>query len=171
MIAVSDTSVVLNLCALRQEELLKGLFGEVQAPSEVKAEFERLAKVDPRFAGLVFPGFILIRQPTRTDPRLLAGVRIHAGEVAAISLALEQNAEAVLLDDRLARKVASRLGCTVIGVLGILLQGKQAGLIGELRPLLDRLVQDAKFRLASTLMDEVLLLAGENPPSDSESRG
>lgn len=58
MIVVSDTSVILNLCFLGQEGLLSQLFGTVVAPPQVEAEFVRLASMDARFHGLVFPAFI-----------------------------------------------------------------------------------------------------------------
>ena len=51
MIVVADTSVVLNLCCVRQERLLSALFGRVLVPTEVAAEFRRLAGVDVRFSG------------------------------------------------------------------------------------------------------------------------
>jgi predicted nucleic acid-binding protein len=48
MIVVTDTSVVLNLCLLRLEEVLSTRYGEVQAPEAVKDEFVRLANVESR---------------------------------------------------------------------------------------------------------------------------
>ena len=49
MIVVTDTSVVLNLCCLRQENLLPDLFGTVLDPPSVALEFQRLARTDARF--------------------------------------------------------------------------------------------------------------------------
>ena len=46
MIVVTDTSVILNLCLLRQENLLVSLFATVLAPTQVVAEFQRLAAAD-----------------------------------------------------------------------------------------------------------------------------
>jgi uncharacterized protein len=58
VIVVTDTSVILNLCLIRQEVLLTTLFERVLAPHQVVAEFQRLATIDQRFKGLVFPSFI-----------------------------------------------------------------------------------------------------------------
>lgn len=55
MIVVADTSVVLNLCCVRQEHLLVSLYGRVLVPVEVASEFRRLAGSDPRFSGLNLP--------------------------------------------------------------------------------------------------------------------
>lgn len=134
MTVVSDTSVVLNLCFLGKEELLHDLFGKVLAPPEVKAEFVRLAGIDPRFKGLAFPTFIVIASATRIHPAWSGDRHLHPGEIAAVSLADELHADAVLLDDRAARRAAAGLGITVIGLAGILLQAKFAGMVTEVAP-------------------------------------
>ena len=56
MIVVTDTSVVLNLCWLRQESLLSAIYEDVLAPGQVRLEFDRKAATDPRFTGLVRGG-------------------------------------------------------------------------------------------------------------------
>lgn len=161
MTVVTDTSVVLNLCYLRQEELLSALCGRIIAPVEVRAEFHRLAASDARFTGLVFPTCIEVRSCTRTAPVLSGHHTLHPGEIAALSLAVELSADAVLMDERAGRKVAAILGVVCIGLLGLLVQGKNAGLIASLAPLLDTLEQGARFRLAPTLRSQILRLAGE----------
>ena len=45
MTVVTDTSVVLNLCVIGQQELLRDLFGNILAPTVVVTEFQRLASV------------------------------------------------------------------------------------------------------------------------------
>jgi predicted nucleic acid-binding protein len=70
VIVVIDTSVVLNLCFLHQEGLLSALFDGLLAPSAVRDEFERLARVDARFRGLSFPSFIIVEDPIVIPARL-----------------------------------------------------------------------------------------------------
>ncbi len=161
MTVVSDTSVVLNLCVLGKEQLLSDLFGEVLAPPEVKAEFERLVGIDPRFKGLSFPIFIAIASAARIPPGLSGNRHLHPGELAAVSLADELHADAVLLDDKAARSAAAELGITVVGLVGILLQAKFAGMLPEVSPLLGRLESEAKFRLGPFVREEILRRAGE----------
>jgi len=49
--------VLLNLCRVSAEELVRELFQEVWVPPEVAEEFSRLARSRPRFHGLaVAPG-------------------------------------------------------------------------------------------------------------------
>ena len=161
MIVVTDTSVILNLCFLEQDLLLKHVFGIIIAPREVKYEFQRLAKVDPRFKGLIFPGFIEIVDCERIVPELQNTKRLHAGECAAISLAAEKGADAVLMDERAGRDAAKALKLTCIGLLGVLLQAKRMGLIPRIEPLLRQLQDEARFWISPRVMRTILQLANE----------
>lgn len=64
------------------------------------------------------------------------------------------------LDDRQARVLAEQLGLKVVGMVGILLKAKRAGLISSVRPLLDA-AQAQGFRMEKELYQEALRLAGE----------
>lgn len=66
----------------------------------------------------------------------------------------------VLIDERAATRKARAVGLRVIGTLGVLLLGKQAGQIAAVRRLLDRL-QERNFRMSTDLYKQVLKDAGE----------
>ena len=68
MIVVADTSVLINLCRVRQGDLLKSLFHEVVIPPEVAAEFSRLATTVPRFASLSLPPGVRLQAPAALMP-------------------------------------------------------------------------------------------------------
>lgn len=163
MIVITDTSVILNLCLLRQESLLVSLFGTVLAPAQVVAEFQRLAAVDPRFQGLAFPSFIQRAAPAGTLINLLNPARLHGGEIAALSLAVERGADVVLMDEQPGRAAAAALGLKTMGLLGILMEARRRSLIPTLAPLLDRLQIEARFWIAPSLREVVLLTVGEAP--------
>lgn len=163
MIVVADTSVILNLCFLGHESLLVVLFGTVHAPPEVEAEFLRLAGADIRFQGLVFPEFIQRTAPLTTAHDWAHSPVLHAGEIAALSLALELRADLVLMDEAEGRAAATALKLTTMGLLGILLQARQRSLISSVAPLLERLEQDARFWMAPSLRVSILRAAGESP--------
>ena len=160
MIVVADTSVLLNLCRIGQVNLLAQLFHEVIIPMEVAAEFNRLALQTPRFQGLILPAWIQQRNVSSISGAILAA-KLDAGETAALALALEIRADALLVDERRGHQVAVQLGLKTIGVLGILLQAKTSGLIPQLRPLLDSLEQTAQFWIAPKIRQRILQLAGE----------
>ena len=73
---------------------------------------------------------------------------------------LESSAVLILLDDRLARRVAVSLEITVEGTLGLLLDAKQAGLVKSLTPLVEQL-QSLGFRLDPRTREAALRQAGE----------
>ena len=88
------------------------------------------------------------------------GELVDAGEASAIALAQEIESDYIVIDDLQGRKLATKLGLTVIGTLGILLKAKQVGAISLLRPVLEQ-VRQTDFRVTSTLIDAILRDAGE----------
>jgi len=66
-----------------------------------------------------------------------------------------------LLDERRGREAANQLGLRVIGILGVLLQAKNAGLLRAVGPVLDDLQREAGFWIAEPLRRQVLGLANE----------
>ncbi len=163
MIVVTDTSVVLNLCWLRQESLLFAIYEGVLAPEQVRLEFERKAATDPRFTGLIFPPFITIAQPVVVPAALASNTALDPGETAALALAVERGIADVLIDESSGRAAALALGLRVSGLIGVLIEGKRRNLVPALGPLLDRLVTGARFWLADRLRERVLRSVGETP--------
>jgi predicted nucleic acid-binding protein len=161
VIVVADTSVLINLCRVGQGGLFKTLFHDVVIPPVVASEFKRLAAGLPRFAGVAMPAGIREQSPTVLSPVVSAAVGLDAGESAALSLAVEIHADAVLLDERRGYEVARTLGLPAIGALGILLRAKRAGIVPAIKPLVQALQQDAGFWISQPLLKEVLKQAGE----------
>lgn len=156
MIVVTDTSVILNLCRIRQQQIIPLIFGRVVSPPSVKEEFERLAEKDSRFTNLRFPDFIEIAIPPAIHPALAKNNRLHRGEIEALSLAFAVQADSILIDERAGRNAASELGIICIGILGILIRAKEIGLLNEVSPLLDQLETEARFWISPALKRQVL---------------
>jgi len=161
MIVIADTSVLLNLCQIGEEDLLWQLYGKILVPRTVADEFARAVKVYPGFEQLAFPGFIQIREPGTSLNDWLDGAKLDAGESNAIALAMEIKADLLLMDERKGRAAAKQLNLSCFGILGVLLQARQKGLIQTLRPLLSRLKEKAGFYLSERQIAEVLAMAGE----------
>jgi hypothetical protein len=98
-----------------------------------------------------------LQDPRRAD--LLAD--LDRGQAEVIALAQELNADLVILDERLARQHAARLGLTLTGTLGVLLRAKDRGLVSTIAPLIDQLRQGG-IRLSEGVVAEALRLANEN---------
>jgi predicted nucleic acid-binding protein len=83
------------------------------------------------------------------------------GETEVLALALESTDAIVILDDALARQMATTLAIRFRGSLGLLLDAKQAGLVAAITPLLDQL-QALEFHLSSETRQLILDLASES---------
>jgi predicted nucleic acid-binding protein len=81
------------------------------------------------------------------------------GEIMAIHLAITLQCP-LLIDERLGRKAAVKMGVKVVGTAGVLLMAKKKGFIKSVRPLLDELIAYG-YRLSPELIKEILLLANE----------
>jgi predicted nucleic acid-binding protein len=161
VIVVTDTSVVLNLCWLKQATLLSAIYQEVLAPPQVQLEFDRKVATDQRFLGLRFPSFITVSEPVSIPEFLAINPALDQGEIAAIALAVQRGITDTLIDEKAARSVAVALGLNVSGLLGILIEGKRRGLVEFVGPLLDSLTDGARFWIDPRLRERVLAAVGE----------
>ena len=163
MIVVSDTSPLSGLAIAGYLGVLEQLYGQVLIPSGVMQELQRGGEDDPRITDVLGLDWIEIRQATNQQLIKVLQTEHHLdrGESEAIALALDVNAEELLIDERLGRRKAMDLGVSITGLLGILLVAKRRGLIPQIRPIMDRLILDANFRIGANLYREVLVAAGE----------
>jgi predicted nucleic acid-binding protein len=75
-------------------------------------------------------------------------------------LALEQNANILIIDDRKGRKIAKSRDIRIIGTGGILIAAKKKGMLDKVAPIIDNL-SDVGYRLAPVLCQRILELADE----------
>ena len=162
MLVVADTSVLLNLCRVGHEHLLPPLFREVQIPPAVHGEFVQLSQNHARFRGLVLPGWVKISTAVAVPREVADCPDLDAGETEALALALQIQADAVLLDEAAARLAAVHSSYPSSESPAFFF-AKAHGLIATVRPVLDRLRAEAAFWLAPAFQAEVLRLAGETP--------
>jgi predicted nucleic acid-binding protein len=163
MLVVSDTSTLSNLAIIGRLELLRQQFSEVLMPPAVAAELAAL-RDPPACATLikaVRDGWLMEKplSPSAPFPAELRG--LDAGETEALRLALALRADRVLMDEKEGRQRAATLGIRTIGVLGVLIVAKDAGVIPALKDEITRLRQDAGFFIATALETRLLTAVGE----------
>ncbi len=78
---------------------------------------------------------------------------VDLGERQAIQLAIDEHADALIIDDRAGAKLALKLGLEVTGTLGVLLEAANSGLV-DLETVLQKL-QATAFRYTPRLFEEV----------------
>jgi predicted nucleic acid-binding protein len=158
---VSDTSPLIGLAVTEHLEILKHLYGQVLIPEAV---YQELIGSDPELPGAAEARTLewIVSHSVQNAilVRALQG-ELDDGEAEAIALAVEVQADLVLLDERRARAVAIRLGLKVVGVLGVLIEAKHKALIPHLKPILDDLLTRAGFRVSAQLYERVLQAVGE----------
>ncbi len=101
----------------------------------------------------------MVNQAERIE-QLLQTPGLDRAECAAIALAQELNADRLLMDERAGRRLAQQLGLPVIGTIGILLLAKRLGILNEIAPLLNDLIDQGKW-MSSTFYRQVLQMADE----------
>lgn len=155
-IVVSDTSPIRALASLSLLELLPRMFDQVYVSPAVVRELQD--------ASIVLPETFRVQAPK--DASLLARLKVnlHDGEAEALTLAVELNSQAVLMDEAHGRAVAAALGLEPRGVLGVLVDAKKRGFVPEIRPLIMRLKTELKFRMADRLIHDILEASGETSP-------
>jgi len=154
MLVVSDTSPVTSLLQIGQAGILPTLFGRVLIPSAVETELSRFHPSLPDFLDVQA---IQDRQAAEVLCR-----QLDMGEAEAIVLAEESHAEYLLMDEKQGRTIAEARGLKVIGLLGVLLMAKNAGLV----PAVGRLITDLESRAGFFVSERVkrlfLTAAGES---------
>jgi uncharacterized protein len=162
--AVSDSSPLIHLAKIEALELISRLYSRVLIPPAVWREVVEESDGRPGAVEMeraVAAGW-MVKQAAKNEILVIAlRQTLDNGEAEAIALATELHPESALLDDKLARQMARRLGVPVTGTLGVLLRAKQVGLILELRPLVTRLQSEGGYYIDPDLIEKALLAAGE----------
>jgi len=162
---ISDASVLICLGAVGQIGLLPEFYAEVLVPPAVWAEVTsagtRPGAAEVRTAQ--HDGWLQQRAPAPSP--LLAHLQrtLDAGEAEAIALATELPQSLLLLDDADGREAARQMGLDFTGTVGVLLRAKGVGKLPAVKPVLDQLTQQHRFRLSRSLYEKVLGRAGERP--------
>ena len=157
MIVVADSSPLIALSRVGRLDLLHTLFGHLVLPDAVWAE---VAESGPPLAGaaeLLAATWIEHRAVKDTALVNLLRQDLGAGESEAIVLARELQADVLLMDERLGRTAAKRLGLTVTGLVGILIEARQRGILADATALAEELKSSAGFWISDDLMK---LIAG-----------
>ena len=153
MIVVSDTTAITTLLKVGHEGLLEQLFETVLIPSTVEREL--------RAYHAALPSFCRMRSVAESERLRRLVLEADAGEAEAICLAVETQAELLLIDDKKGRRLAQAEGLRCLGLPAFLLQAKRSGLITSLTEMLDQIEQRGNFCLSARSRTALLRQAGE----------
>lgn len=157
--AVSNTSPLLYLYRIDALKWLPSLFAEIWIPGAVVLELQEGLQKGYDVPKPTEYDWIKIVEP-KIVPSEWFAIDLGAGEIAAMSIALDYPDMIILLDDALARRTAMAAGLNVWGTLRILLETKSSGLIENVKPLIYSL-EDAGLWVSEGIRQRILKLAGE----------
>lgn len=118
---VSNTTPIIALALISRLDLLQQIYGEVSIPPSVEAEIQAgsagAAGVQ-ELASADWIHVVALNDPRRADYL----TDLDRGEAEAIVLAEEMEANILIMDERLGRRHARRLGLPLTGTLGVLIK-------------------------------------------------
>jgi predicted nucleic acid-binding protein len=154
-VIIGDSSALVALAVVNQLELLEKLYDRLYIPQAVFDEVTQIGK----------PQSDKLRQFLQSKVKrvnlTLTQLGLGLGELEAITLYKELDADVLLIDDNRAKKYASLNGVTVIGSLGVLIKAKEKGHIEKVGRLLAEL-QKSEVYISHKLIEKVLEICGES---------
>jgi len=163
MPVVSNTSPLLNLAIIDHLFLIKKQFGKVIIPNRVLTEL----KINDNLPGsqqlqdAIKSDWISIHQVENKALVKLLRRELDSGEAEAIALAIQLNADCLLLDEREGRRIARTFGLKITGVLGIILKGWRDNDVLSVSEKIKQLRTQANFHIAPNLEQRILIETGE----------
>jgi len=157
--AVLDSSAIIALSQLRYWKYLNQILDEILVPHAVFEEIcvkGRGLSGDAELRRLLNEGLVTVR---KIRNRVLVDALLDPlalGEAEVLALAIEENADYVVIDDKMARVRARNMGLKVIGTLRILRMIFDANLIDKnefIRAL--ETLKNIGFRISDKIIERV----------------
>lgn len=141
MIVVSDTTAISNLAQINQLELLEKIYHRIIIPKGVYEELLALDNFGIPIEKILSQDWIEAKTVSSGTLLEQFSEELDRGEAEAIVLAIELNADYLLIDEKMGRKIAQENQIPIIGTLGVLLKSKELGLIESVKKQMDSLRQ------------------------------
>ena len=151
---IGDSSALIALSVIDKLELLEKLYTKLYVPQAVYDEVTQIGR----------PQSDKLKQFLQSKVRVvdlnLTKLGLGLGELEAITLYKELNAEVLLIDDNRAKKYAILNDVKVIGSLGVLIKSKEEGYIQKVKPFLES-ISKSEVYISDKLIMKVLEICGE----------
>ena len=159
-LVAADASPLIGLAAAGAFDVLHSLFGQVTVTGTVRDEVLAGGELPGarELADAVADRWITV---VRTHIDTIKFADLDAGEASTLTLAVQHGGPSlVLMDEPFGRFRAREHGLAVIGLAGVLLAAREAGLVQRIRPYF-ALLERSNFRLSNEIVRAVLAQAGE----------
>ncbi len=152
MKVVSNSSPLIFLSAIGMLDILKAEFGEILVPEAV---YDEVTSKKLKGSNEVKHADWIKVQKIKNIEVLSFLPMLDRGEESAIVLAIEQDADMVLLDDLAGRRAAMMQGLNVMGTLGFLKAMQRKGRMKNFKDVLDDLQKNG-FWMNADLYNRML---------------
>lgn len=157
---VVNSTPLISLATIGRLDLLQILYGKVYIPHAVFEEVYTKGKSKAGSDIIQHMDFIEIKNIINKEAKNYFRTALHDGEVEVMVLANELKADLCVIDDLMARKYAKYLGLNVTGTLGVLIRAKEDGIIKEVKPLIEGLLENGIY-IDDNLFRRILEIARE----------
>lgn len=139
MIIVSDTTAISNLVQIDEIELLPKIYGQVIIPEAVHDELSVLPHLGISIDKILAGSWLSIMEVEYTDLYRDLLTELDMGEAESIALAVQLEADYLLIDEKKGRKAALKNKLQIIGTLGIMIEARKLGYITSIQQKMDDL--------------------------------
>ena len=157
MIVVSNATPIITLSSIGKIDILKYFFEKVYIPQAVYDEIKSKKAFGYQEIEDEFFEVITIEDSFAQDILLND---LDLGEAQTIVLAKELNADIVLIDETIGYNLARSQKLNVKRTLSFLIVAKERGLIEEVKPLLDEMIENGRW-ISRRVYGDVLRECGE----------
>lgn len=151
---IGDSSALIALSVIDKLELLERLYENLFVPQAVYDEVTQLGKAQSDKLKE------FLKNRVKIVDLNLSKLGLGIGELEAITLYKELDADVLLIDDNRAKKYAMINDVKVIGSLGILIKAKEEGYIEKIKPLLEKIMLSEVY-ISDKLVRKVLDICDE----------
>jgi len=154
---IGDSSALVALSVVDKLDLLETLYENLYVPQAVYDEVTQIGRPQNR----KLENFL--QDKVKIVDLNLTKLGLGLGELEAITLYKELDADVLLIDDNRAKKYAILNDIKVIGSLGVLIKGKEEGYIQKVKPLLNKIIK-SEIYISEKLIIQVLEICDELEP-------
>jgi hypothetical protein len=162
-VALINASPLIFLSKINKQHILQELFTSIITTEQVRKEvLTNIRQLNYKILKEFLEKIVIVEKPTNEVflKNLLDTSSLHIGEASLLALAKEKykQSDILILDDKLARKIAKLFNFKVLGTLGILLLAEKKSILTkeECKITIDALVTDFRFRISTETYIQIM---------------
>ena len=156
-LVIVNSTPIISLCSVSHEFILQVLFQHIVIPKAVDIELRALEKPGSDFSDSDWVEVISVQNK---DLVQFLEKDLDRGESEVIVLAKELKADVVIIDENIGYQIAKHFDLLVMRTLSILKTAKARGVIGEVSPILDKMIQKGRW-YSNEVVEKYLNSIGE----------